>query len=869
MYFRATEPVSQPAKRNPDSTEALIKKLRDYEVVKLLGRGGMGIVYLVRHSLTKRIEVLKVLRPSLSSRPRLRERFLREVQVAAKLDHPNVVKTFTAIQNEELLGLVMEYVVGKDLESLVRDNGPLSVQSAVSIIRQAALGLQHASSHGLTHRDVKPSNILVTRVSGEIVAKLSDFGLSKIGDEPTNNGLTIDGRILGTPDYMAPEQGLDPANATIAADIYGLGCSLYYALVGSPPYSGASPMSVLNMHIQAAVPNAALFRSDIPDELSRILARMLQKDPRDRFATPADVADSLLPLTLSDYPTAPRPQSSDPEVVPVLAPNISDGLSIDAGALATQTQSTYRRHNAGVRSRPKKPTSIASSVIQFAIPTVSICFVLLYLRPWNVGSASHDEGTLLVRDLSAGTSIEIDGKIKVASDVINNQLREIRLAAGTHRLKFLDDETVVMERTVEIKPHATVELSLAYTGARSRPNRHPVRPPSAPRPDKNPAGQFEAQPETAPPMIADLQIAPTEVVASAHKPPVREKSLELPKTKLVNQNWAVELERQLSGLQSNPQGILILPRDVTALGNELVIATGRESKAWDAKTGVPQDVAEPFPVTGIVVANNEKSVLYFNDFKCEVWTVQKPKPKKWFWTPENFDANRVFAMSLDSRYLACCDHDETFVRWELASRKVVGTMTAKHPLTKDNVQLVSITAKLDKVLTVGIDGRLTCWDASDGEQLGSIAARDTESESEQVIDLYVDNSARTAIVIRKNGNVETRKIPTLELVNQVKVSDEQITASACSSHLLAVANSARTVTLLETSAYAPVGTIDCPDNLSVSRIALSDDSRCVAVAYDSGLVHVTRLKKSRPTSLVNEPPKVEISPASAPSTDRF
>jgi serine/threonine protein kinase len=212
-------------------------ELRDheqYEVLRELGRGGMGVVYLARNRLMNRPEVLKVVNPQLLHEPGAAERFLREIQSAARLGHPNIVTAYAALQVGALLVLAMEYVEGEDLARLVRAGGPLPVANACAYACQAALGLQHAFERGLVHRDIKPHNLILARHGKQQLIKILDFGLAKATREKgaTGHGLTRSGVILGTPEYMAPEQTLDAARADIRADLYSLGCTLYFLLTG-------------------------------------------------------------------------------------------------------------------------------------------------------------------------------------------------------------------------------------------------------------------------------------------------------------------------------------------------------------------------------------------------------------------------------------------------------------------------------------------------------------------------------------------------------------------------------------------------------------------------------------------------------------
>jgi hypothetical protein len=278
-----------------------------YEVVREIGRGGMGVVYLARHRLMDRPVALKVLNQRLTARPGAVERFRGEVQAAAKLDHPNVVRVHDADQAGDLHFLVMEFVEGTDLARLVRERGPLPVPVACGYARQAAVGLQHAHERGLVHRDVKPSNLMLT--PGGTV-KVLDFGLAALlgGREPDENRPADDtetpesgslsdlGRGMGTPDYVAPEQAVDARLADIRSDIYSMGATLYFLLTGQPPFhEGSTSQRVLSHLVRTPRPLAEV-RKDVPAGLARVLNKMMAKDAGQRHQTPAEVAAALAPF---------------------------------------------------------------------------------------------------------------------------------------------------------------------------------------------------------------------------------------------------------------------------------------------------------------------------------------------------------------------------------------------------------------------------------------------------------------------------------------------------------------------------------------------------------------------------------------------
>jgi serine/threonine protein kinase/DNA-binding NarL/FixJ family response regulator len=268
----------------------------NYEILDRLGAGGMGTVFKARHRRMKRIVALKVLSRNLSSDKTFVQRFQREVETIARLSHPNIVMAYDA--DEDAVGhfLVMEYVNGADLASLVHKHGTFGVVAAINCILQVARGLEYAHRQGIIHRDIKPANLL-RDVDG--VVKVTDLGLARINynmsteGETTQSSLTKVGHVMGTTDYMPPEQALDTASTDHRADIYSLGATLYFLLCGTAPYVGPTMMATLLKHREAPIPVLSNARKDVPTQLDDIFRRMLAKQPMDRQRTMADVAVGL------------------------------------------------------------------------------------------------------------------------------------------------------------------------------------------------------------------------------------------------------------------------------------------------------------------------------------------------------------------------------------------------------------------------------------------------------------------------------------------------------------------------------------------------------------------------------------------------
>jgi serine/threonine protein kinase len=297
------DPVEQNAKAN------LVNELRDYRILEKLGEGGMGAVYKAVHTKLDKVVAIKVLSGDRMADQHAVERFHREMKAVGRLEHPNIVRASDAGEVDGRHFLVMQYVQGADLSALVQETGPLPIAEACDLIRQAAEGLQYAHDNGLVHRDIKPSNLMLTH-DGRV--KVLDLGLALLHDQPaeterrvhqsgdlgglTDSDLTTAGQLMGTLDYMAPEQCDDSHQVDIRADIYSLGATLYKLLTGRPPFDDQrydTPMKkMIALTDQSPTPIRKV-RPEVPQLLSQVIHRMLAKQPTQRFERPSQVGIAL------------------------------------------------------------------------------------------------------------------------------------------------------------------------------------------------------------------------------------------------------------------------------------------------------------------------------------------------------------------------------------------------------------------------------------------------------------------------------------------------------------------------------------------------------------------------------------------------
>jgi tRNA A-37 threonylcarbamoyl transferase component Bud32 len=313
-----------------------------YRLCERLGEGAMGQVFKAVNTRLHTVVAVKTLHKDLVANARAMDRFRQEIEAAAQLDHPNIVKVRDADEIDSRPFMVMDYIDGVNLSHQVKVHGPLPIHTAAECARQAAVGLQHAFERGVVHRDIKPANLLMEPANGvpanppavDFCVKILDFGLARFDSERRYaTRLTQLGSTLGTVDYMAPEQAESARDADTRSDVYGLGCTLYFLLTGKPPFPGASIAEKVAARLAGGPPSVREARPEVPAELDGVLRRMMARPPADRFQTPAEVAAALQPFTtltpavanvprmeLDDRPPLAAPVAPAADMVPMAQP---------------------------------------------------------------------------------------------------------------------------------------------------------------------------------------------------------------------------------------------------------------------------------------------------------------------------------------------------------------------------------------------------------------------------------------------------------------------------------------------------------------------------------------------------------------------
>ena len=534
--------------------------LGSYVVLEQLGSGGMGNVLKARHQKLGRIVALKIIHRDKLNNPAVVKRFLREIRVAAQLDHPHIVHAYDAEEVNGAKVLVMEYLEGADLGKMVKDTGPLSVRDACDYVRQAALGLQHAYEKGLVHRDIKPSNLMLqtsgSQFGGSATIKLLDLGLALLQqplvDGSVSGPLTVAGKVVGTVDFLAPEQARDASSVDIRADLYGLGCTFYYLLTGQPPFNGATVTNKLFKHALEEPERVEHLRPEVPPTVAVVIRKLMAKRPDDRYQTPAELAVALEEI-LSGRPAKTAPAARDGVKKAVPAPAalvaVAEPRKAAANAVAVPIVALPVRKPRGPDRRWLWLCSIGLAVL------LVMAGVLIYVVS-HLGAS--DSGT--AREDSHQSPAEREAQAQL--DLLRQRHQD-----GNADKKQLRDELVAFRWRYPGLPQTQQALAL-------------VRVLPSPLDDLDPTNIPEKRREGQPPELVAILPAPTSVLQVAPDGP---RVLRTNGAVVAYDDLVTEMSVRPFVRAGGPVGVISLSLD----GKHALLGGGKNKHLglWDVTTG--------------------------------------------------------------------------------------------------------------------------------------------------------------------------------------------------------------------------------------------------------------------------------------------
>jgi serine/threonine protein kinase len=432
-------PVSEPAAPPEFQT------LRDFRIIEKVGQGGMGAVYKAVHQRMQRTVALKVLPSAMIGDQSAVARFNREMSVLGQLNHPNIVQAFDAGDHDGQQYLAMEFIEGQDLTAVLCRHRRLSIPNACLATSQAANALQYAHEKGFVHRDIKPSNLMLAETVGadghpQAIIKLLDLGLARVFEQTTadhdkfSSELTSVGQIMGTLDYMAPEQGTDSHQVDIRTDIYSLGATLYKLLTGETPFAehaAKPPVQRLMAMARLEIPPVSTKRPDIPEKLAAVVHRMLEKDPAQRFQTPVEVVRALEEFT------------SGARLLELLRPELQAAAEAEPARVSTRpAPSPASRHGGSSRGVGRSLAMLGG----FSAFILLSAILVLTTRHGRIEITSPDgklPADLKVTVSSGGENVEIlQADNQWSAKVVNGEY-QLQLSGGDDKFEIRDSKLTV------------------------------------------------------------------------------------------------------------------------------------------------------------------------------------------------------------------------------------------------------------------------------------------------------------------------------------------------------------------------------------------------------------------------------------------
>lgn len=662
----------------------------EYRGIERVGQGGMGAVFKAVQPYLERPVAIKVLPPEFTRNERASERFRREMQAIGKLHHPNIVTAYDAREIEGQYYLVMELVDGIDLAALARRAGLLPVADACELVRQAALGLQHVHEHGLVHRDIKPSNLMLN-TRGQV--KILDLGLALLTHARQQDGeLTGSQQVLGTVDYMAPEQFGDSHAVDRQADIYSLGCTLFRLLNGEPPFSGPeydTPLKKGMAHVSRPAPPLGALRPTVPAALSDIVARMLAKQPADRLPSAGEAARVLEPFTTGhDLQALMQTVSA--------APNGDQAATIALERDATPRNESRLRSN--VAARPvAPPATVRLPARRPRQRTRAVALALTVAAILGIGAVItvvSRQGTVVIETEDPDVVVEIrqNGRLVRVADIHNHWtatvksgVYELHLRGGEDRVQLTDKSLLVRRGDKNRVRLAITRTSEAATASETGENKM-----------------------AAASGVADRPVSPRiEGIARPLVP--RPAAIEGLKS------WSVEL------LAADPKPACVVAW--SSAGKRLASVRNQQLIVWDLATaGVQSFRPSSSTFWSVAFAPRGQRIATADwDGGVIIWDIALSKGKRL-----SQHGARTVAFSPAGTMLAIATISESVELWDLALDKHVATLSLEAPTVPTGgaapwrMHAVAWSPRGERIVSGRQDGSVRLWDVKSGSNIGTL-----------------------------------------------------------------------------------------------------------------------------------------------------
>jgi serine/threonine protein kinase/WD40 repeat protein len=701
--------------------------IKNYLILDKLGAGGMGVVFKARHRVLGRIVALKMLPPSLARDPNLVLRFRREVQLVGCLNHPNIVSALDADEDRGVHYLTMEYIEGRDLDRVVQEGGALPISQAVDCVIQVARGLEAAHAQGIVHRDIKPANLMLDRSR---TVRVLDLGLARLAaasgpfGEAAGAGLTRSGVYMGTVDYAAPEQAQDSSTVDHRADIYSLGCSLYYLLTGRAPFEGATMVQRVMAHLNEPAPPLRAVRSDVPAQLEAAYLAMMAKQPDDRPSSMTQVVALLEPCRTpaggrSERRAEPEPlietdaHGSAPAEPTTVAPGSSAGgrlpalepIVVDATAAAPALAAPLLDHRQSPRSSwsaLRRPAVLAAAAGLLAVAALAAVLALSrpHAAPESLPTESTSRTSSAIHQDSAPAPVVAAPDATTVSEampIADGAAKSPGAAGGEPPNQSSPVETV----RIPDPPKASPELALRVTKA---------------TPDR-------AMPDPAPALTYDMKLA-----FRGHTADVRALAVTRDGRRALSAGydhtarlWDVATGAEIRRL-AHPSEVF----DAAMTPDGIWALTGTKGRGnlsgvvrlWDLRTGrerprLPEAHKGEVSAVAILPLPDGRGLSGGHDGRVVLWNLVTGKEVATVGLQKGLVRSRALAFFNRNRWVISAGADPFVHVWDLAS----GTEKARWDGHMGTISSIDISADRSRAVTGSFDGTVILWDTATGSPL--------------------------------------------------------------------------------------------------------------------------------------------------------